>query len=438
MKNFRNFPRRCRQLAIALGTVATGLAAVTDRPNIVLILADDIGYEILSSYGSADYSTPRLDDLAREGVRFTQAHSQPLCTPTRTQLMTGLYNVRNYAYFGRLDPTQRTFGHDLREAGYATAIAGKWQLGKDRSLIDKFGFDEYCLWWLERKSWRYGDVGELVQNGKTLPGGRGEYGPDVVNAFCLDFIERQSEAKKPFFLYYPMMLPHAPFAPTPDSVGEPEWDERDPKYFKDMVGYMDTLVGRVVDHLDALGLRESTLVVFLGDNGTNKDITSRMIDGREIRGGKGLMTDAGTRVPMIASWPSVGSAGFVSEGLVDFSDIMPTLHAVSGYNPADDRILDGVNLLPVLCGEQPTSREWSYCWYARGKDVEMVSLDMQVDAFARTTRFKLYRDGRFYDIASDALEERDLRSETLDTQARSIRNQLQDVIDRYDAVEAQR
>lgn len=423
-------------LLLAAG-ISAGFATASERPNIVLILADDMGYETVSSYGAADYATPRLDRLAATGLRFTQAHSQPLCTPTRVQLMTGQYNVRNYTHFGELDPTQRTFGHDLREAGYATAIAGKWQLGKDRRLLDQFGFDEHCMWWLERKSWRYGNVGELIRNGEVLPGGNGDYGPDVLNAFVLDFIERHQDG--PFFVYYPMLLPHAPFVPTPRSSGDPDPRTADPAYFKDMVEYTDALVGRVVDKLEALGLRENTLVIFLGDNGTNKAITSRMTDGRVIRGGKGTTTDGGTRVPMIVSWPGVVPAGLVSEGLVDFSDVMPTLHAAANTAPEAGRTLDGVNLMPVLRGERPTTREWSYCWYKRGADENMVStVDEVVQVFARTTRFKRYRDGRFYDLAVDVREEQPLTVATLDAQTRQVWTELGDVIARFDDVESTR
>lgn len=418
---------------------ASSLASLTaaGRPNIVLIMADDMGYETVSSYGSADYATPRLDALAASGMRFTQTYSQPLCTPTRVQIMTGQYNVRNYTHFGELPTTERTFGNDLREAGYTTAIAGKWQLGKDRKLIDHFGFDEYCLWWLERKSWRYGNVGELVQNGEVLPGEKGEYGPDVLNAFVLDFMARHVD--EPFLVYYPMLLPHSPFVPTPTSAGSPDPREADPAYFKDMVEYTDELVGRVVDKLDDLGIRENTLVIFIGDNGTNNDITSHMIDGRAIKGGKGKMTAGGTHVPMIVNWPETVPAGVVSEGLVDFSDMMPTMHRLAGYQPARDRPLDGFDLVPVITGERPTLREWSYCWYRRGKDEARVSIvDQEVDAFARTVRFKRYHDGRFFDTIRDVLEERPLDPKTLDESARQVWSQLGEVLAEFEIIGVQR
>lgn len=430
---------------LALGVAAFGpgwihaaspAVRASSVPNVVLILADDIGYECLSSYGAADYRTPSLDRLAARGLRFTQAHSQPVCTPSRVQIMTGQYNVRNYTRFGHLDPAQRTFGNDLREAGYATAIAGKWQLGRDRKLIDGFGFDEHCLWWLERKSWRYGNVGELIVNGEVRPGGRGEYGPDVVNDFVLDFIERH--ANRPFFVYYPMILPHAPFVPTPRSDGEPDLQVSDPRFFRDMVEYMDHLVGRVVSKLESLNLHENTLVIFLGDNGTNRDIVSRLVDGTTVQGGKNGTTDAGTRVPMIVSWPGTVPAGMVSEGLVDFSDVVPTLHAAAGYTPRTDRPLDGFNLLPVFKGRHPTPREWSYCWYLRDEEVHPDPTEPNLRVFARTARYKLYRDGRFFDVLNDREELRPLSAADLDPATAAIHAQLLAVIERYNLVEAKR
>jgi arylsulfatase A len=260
-----------------------------------------------------------------------------------------------------------------------------------------------------------------------------------VNRFVLDFIEAHASGDKPFFAYYPMMLPHAPFVPTPRTKGAKGWREQDPRYFRDMVEYTDELVGRVVDKLEQLGLRENTLVIFLGDNGTNRDVTSTLVDGTVIRGGKGQTTDYGTHVPMIVSWPGTVPAGFVSEGLVDFSDILPTLHAVAGYRPDANRIRDGVNLLPVLHGERPTTREWIYSWYAHDEGVEDVTPDnVEIHASARTARFHLYRDGRFFDVLNDPLEKRDLSGTKLSTATVAVKAMLQGAIDRYQPAEAAR
>src|SRR5262245_36517011 len=251
---------RSAGLVSALFGLALALALATDasaKPNIILILADDLGYEPLGANGGTSYKTPVLDRLAAGGVRFEHCYAQPLCTPTRVQLMTGAYNVRNYTTFGEMSPQMSTFGNLFQRAGYATCMAGKWQLGRDAALPAKFGFDEHCLWQLTRRPPRYANPG-LEINGVETNFNRGQYGPDLVSEYALGFIERHKD--KPFFLYYTLMLTHAPYQPTPDS---PDWDPKAtgeevnqaPKHFGDMVAYMDKLIGRLEAKLDELKLR---------------------------------------------------------------------------------------------------------------------------------------------------------------------------------------
>ncbi len=156
--------------------------------------------------------------MAATGLRFSHCYSQPLCTPSRVQLMTGKYNVRNYTVFGRLEASQTTFAQRLRDAGYATCIVGKWQLGEDAALPSHFGFDEHCLWQLLRRPSRYANPG-LEINGRLVDEPPGRYGPDIVADYACDFIGRHRG--QPFLLYYPMILTHCPFEPTPDSS---DWD----------------------------------------------------------------------------------------------------------------------------------------------------------------------------------------------------------------------
>ena len=227
---------------------------VNDKPNIVLIMADDLGYECLGCYGGKSYRTPVLDKLAATGMRFEHCYSQPLCTPSRVKIMTGQYNFRNYVNFGVLNPKQKTFAHLLRNCGYATCVVGKWQLygSVDQSaevrgtgsLPQQAGFDEHCLWQITERGSRYKDP-IMVQNSKTLDGLEGRYGPDVSCDYALNFIERHKTG--PFLLYFPMALVHSPFVPTPDSEDwkKPKY-ENNPKYFADMVAYMDKIIGRIV------------------------------------------------------------------------------------------------------------------------------------------------------------------------------------------------
>jgi len=137
--------------ATAPGCLVPSKYKDVSRPNIILIMADDLGYECIGTNGGTSYKTPVLDKMAEKGIRFEHCYSQPLCTPSRVQIMTGIYNVRNYVQFGLLDRNQVTFGHLLKKSGYATCIAGKWQLGRQSDSAGHFGFDESCLWQHRRK-----------------------------------------------------------------------------------------------------------------------------------------------------------------------------------------------------------------------------------------------------------------------------------------------
>ncbi|MGH7378167.1 MAG: sulfatase-like hydrolase/transferase, partial [Candidatus Methylomirabilales bacterium] len=318
------------------------------RPNLIVILADDFGYECVGANGGSSYRTPHLDRLAREGMRFEHCFAQPLCTPTRVQLLTGLYNQRNYVRFGHLDPGEATFARALRQAGYRTCAAGKWQLGGGPEAPLRSGFEEHLLWQLTAREPRYANP-VLEQDGRRLEHRGGEYGPDLVSAYACDFIRRRRE--EPFLLFYPMILTHPPFEPTPDSH---DWDPRargaaggggDPRHFPAMVAHADKLVGRLLQLLDELHLREKTLVIFTADNGSPRAIRSQL-GGREVRGGKGLMTDAGTRVPLIASWPGVVPSGSVCRDHIDGTDFLPTLLEAAGAPPPEGLRPDGRSFLP--------------------------------------------------------------------------------------------
>jgi len=420
-------------LLLAVGSVPAQASKETphdgtaNRPNIVLILADDLGYETLGANGSTSYQTPVLDRLAATGVRFTQCYVQPLCTPTRVQLMTGRYNIRNYINFGNMDPQAVTFGNLLKQAGYATCMAGKWQLGQDLDLPKKFGFDEYCLWQHTRRPPRYANPG-LEINGVKKDYKNGEYGPDLVNDYALDFITRKKDG--PFFLYYPMMLTHDPYQPTPDS---PDWDpkaqgeqvNRDPKHFADMVAYMDKLTGKVVARLEALGLRDHTLLIFLGDNGTGRGTRSMMGD-KLVIGGKGLTTDTGMHVPLIASWPSKVTRGRVCADLLDSTDFLPTLLQAAGAASPSGVAFDGRSFLPQVLGEKGQPRDWVYSWYSPRQ-----TADMTVREFAFNQCYKLYRTGEFFDLTKDLEEKQPLTVAALDGEAAAAAKMLQGALDQF-------
>jgi arylsulfatase A len=342
-------------------------------------------------------------------------------------LMTGRYNIRNYINFGNMDARAVTFGNLLQQAGYATCMVGKWQLGRDLDLPKKFGFDEYCLWQHTRRPPRYANPG-LEINGVRKDYADGEYGPDLVNAYALDFVTRKKDG--PFFLYYSMMLTHAPYQPTPDS---PDWDpnaqgeqvNRAPKHFGDMVAYMDKLVGKLAARLDALGIRDNTLLIFVGDNGTGRGTRSVMGD-RLVIGGKGTTTDAGMHVPLIASWPRKGAHGMVCGDLVDSTDFLPTLLDAAGVTPLSSLKLDGRTFLPQILGARGQPRDWVYSWYSPRQ-----SADMTVREFAFNQRYKLYRTGEFFDLARDLDEKQPLAVASLEGGAARTANTLQGALDQF-------
>jgi arylsulfatase A len=424
--------------ACVLPVCAADSTTKPDRPNVILIMADDFGYECVGANGCTSYRTPNLDRLAAGGARFEHCYVQPLCTPTRVQLMTGQYNVRNYVRFGSLDSEQQTFGHLFRTAGYRTCIVGKWQLGQDFKLPDHFGFDEYCLWQLTRRPGRYKNPG-LEINGKALDYRDGEYGPDLVNDYALDFIARAKD--KPFFLYYPMMLTHSPYNAVPDSAdyataayeGQGTGKAGDGKavespqvkqqHFTDMVEYMDKLIGKLVAKLEAEGLRERTLIVFTGDNGTGKGTPTKTRTGTVI-GGKGTPDESGMRVPLIVNGHGV-KPGVVSRDLVDSTDFLPTICDAAGVPSSSELTLDGRSFLPQCRGEKGTPRDWIYCWYAPDGGKTAVA------EFAKSRDYKLYRDGRLFDVRHGDYDKQKLDAAALDGSGKAAVAKLQAALDRF-------
>ena len=408
------------------------------NPNVILIMADDIGYEGLGINGSLSYNTPNLDALASNGVNFTNAIANPLCTPSRVKIMTGKYNYKNYDYFTHLNSSEKTFGNLFKENGYETAIVGKWQLnGLKISEIDqsikedntrpyKFGFDEYCLWQLTKTK----DFGErfanplIEQNGKFLDRNKDLYGPDIVSDYAIDFIQRNKE--KPFFLYYPMLLAHDPFVPTPDSD---EWNNPDLRYkknnifFKDMVEYMDKIVGKIIQEIKALGLEDNTLIIFLGDNGTNRTLVTKTVNG-DVKGAKGNTITHGVHVPMIASWPTKIKKPIIYDGVVDLTDFYATFSDI--LNVSNDS--DGKSLTHVFYGNKKNIRETVTIYY---DPKWSIYVDRYRNIFSQDKRYKLYKNGEFFDMKNDIFEENPLKEKDLDMNEKLIKEKLSKEVSKF-------
>ena len=414
------------------GMGATCLSANPQQKlNVVLIMADDFGYENIRANGG-EHPTPNIDRLAEEGIRFTNCHSNPLSTPSRVQLMTGKYNVKNYISFGQLDRTQTTFGHLFANAGYATCITGKWQLGHDTDSPRHFGFQTSCLWQHTQKAvdkggndTRYAtpvvDIDGVI---KEYP--IGTFGPDIYNQFAIDFIRKHKD--EAFFLYYPMCLTHCPFVSTPDSE---KWDQqRSPTYngnaiyFPDMVAYTDKMVGNIVNELKRLNLMDNTMVIFIGDNGTDRKVMGKL-NGKPYPGGKGYTIDSGTHVPMVVHFPNATKG--VNENLIDFTDFLPSICDAAHISTKDMTELDGKSFYNQLTGKKAQPREWIYCWYAP-RNV----WDEAACVFARNKEYKLYRDGQFYHLTTDFYEKSPISIENMSKEALKNYKMLSKVIERYE------
>jgi arylsulfatase A len=348
--------------------------------------------------------------------------------------MTGKYNYRNYEYFGYLNPNQKTFGNYLKDAGYATCISGKWQLNglsqnlpgyEDVTRPYHFGFDEYCLWQLDKgkkEGERYANP-LIIRNGKKMEGLENAYGPDIFSDFVCDFIGRKSG--QPFLVYYPMVLVHDPFVPTPDS---PDWAdpskryEKNNRHFKEMVEYVDKIIVKIESKLEEKGVLENTIFIFTGDNGTNVAISTRTSHG-VVKGAKSFTIDAGCHVPLVVRWPEYMKKGSVFEPLIEFSDFLPTLLEAAGikYNPSD---FDGKSFFSVIKGDPRKTRETAFVHY----DPQWGKTGENRNRFAQTIQYKLYRDNRFFNIIADPLELHPLSD--LTAEEKSVRAELQKILDK--------
>jgi arylsulfatase A len=414
---------------IVLMIQLTVFSQIHEKPNIIVIMADDLGAEGLACYGSTIYTTPNLDQMAEEGLQFNNAYTTPLCTPTRVMLMSGTYPHRNgfKALIGqgpgvRMPENIPTFGHYLRNAGYKTAIAGKWQLGKFDEHPDQpveHGFNEYCMWtWFHHgiKGSRYYSP-HIYSYSNFYEGKDDEFGPDFYSNFVLDFIDRNKD--DPFFIYYPMALVHSPFI-TPPSLNEIASknftdDLTEPtKAFGQMITYMDDIVGKILTRLKAHGIDDNTLVVFTGDNGTHRNISSKL-PGLEIQGGKGTMTEAGCRVPLIVRWPGT-IAPNESEDFFCLVDVLPTLASITGIELTAE--VDGMDLS-------------HYFFQKEGQDREYIFMSFKNYFFVRDKRFRLDEEGNLYDIPVRSDNERYSEKIIKNSEYQPERARLQSLLDEF-------
>jgi arylsulfatase A-like enzyme len=380
-------------LALASGPAALAASDHTaPRPNIIFIMVDDLGYGDLGSYGQALIQTPQLDQMAAEGMRFTQVYAgSPVCAPARSVLMTGQHtgNTRVRGNFGTpgsgvqdsdgnwrvpLRPEDKTVAEVLREAGYVTGITGKWGLGEEGTtgIPNLQGFNEWYGLLNQRQAHsHYPAFVWRDQTKEFLPGNTGtvqdfvteaHYLHDLLTAFALGFIGRHAPEEAPFFLYLPYTLPHSAFQ-IPELepyAANTNWTQRE-KVYASMITRMDRDVGRIMAALDEQGIADNTIIFFCSDNGAANRYDNRFQSSGELRGRKRDLYEGGIRTPMLVRWPGTVPAGVVSDAIWYFPDVLPTLAELAGAETPTD--IDGVSVVPTLLGtDQPELAERPLYW----------------------------------------------------------------------------
>lgn len=423
------------------------------KPNIIFILADDFGRELLSVYGGRSYDTPVLDRMSDKGLTFTDTYATPMCAPTRMMFLTGQYNFRNYDDWDEMNYDIKTIGHHMQEAGYVTGMTGKWHRGGwDLSPKgpEKAGFAEYSSFdytiFHQNAFWGI----DIWQNNELIRLEEGESSSEHFNNFVINFIKNNKD--HPFFFYYAMNLVHRPFLPTPinEKIDEPSVQDKlsrnrgELEYFPENVSYLDELVGRIITVLKEKGLMENTILIFTSDNGTDNvneasELYSEFKDSfypesstRRVKGGKYFPNELGVNVPFLVYAPGFIQESRIVSKPIDFTDMLPTFYDLAGES-VDSLETDGLSLAPLIKDEEYEGREWIYSYgnydHNSSKYKDPVN---NADGFYHVIsngQWKYYSDGRLYKVVEDILEENEI-SIGYSIESDSIRSYLNDELDK--------
>ena len=391
---------RISLVAIVIAWLTSGGALYSRQPNIVFLLADDLGYGDLACYGHPVIKSPNLDRLAKQGVRLTDCYAaSPNCSPARTGILTGRSPYRVGMYdFARFRPLhipegELTIAEVLRDAGYETMFAGKWHCSGDFKNQPGPGDHGFQHWFAHPKNFGHNPAG-FVRNGADLPKQQGWMSEIVVNE-AMNFIAERDKSK-PFMAMLWFSEPHMPVVAAEEFIepyrggeirkaaegikyGGPQVrhnpDEKNRATYYGIVSMLDHHIGRLLERLKAFGLEDNTIVIFTSDNGPEHRPKTSFGTPGDLRGAKGHMHEGGYRVPGIIRWPGKIKAGTASAEPVNGTDFLPSLAAAAYATPTYPKKLDGANVFPALIGSQSVEREtpmmW-WLWHARGsKEVSM-------------------------------------------------------------------
>ncbi|OVE75893.1 N-acetylgalactosamine-6-sulfatase [bacterium E08(2017)] len=360
-------------------------------PNILFIYVDDLGYEALGSYGGLDFSTPNLDQMAADGVRFSRAYASGVCTPSRVSMHTSLYAARHghrrvlpvHTGSNKIVDFKKmpTYAQLMRKKGYRTAVTGKWQLAGLEAHPEHprdSGFDSWCLWQIWRTDPKTGEGFKTTRywepcfnmDGKIREDIADCFGPDVLVDYVIQNMKEATEANEPFLIVHNELLPHYPMIQTPDDKAASPPRKAS---LVNMVNYMDKLVKKLLVAVEDLGIRDNTYVVFMADNGTEESYFINPGAGQEgerahtrhtkegkVNGGKHTVTDGGTHVPMIWWGANAIPRGAVCNDLVDIVDIFPTFCELGKVPIPESVSINGHSILPQVQGREGKSHAYTH------------------------------------------------------------------------------
>jgi arylsulfatase A len=401
-------------------------AAAATKPNFVLILADDLGWTDLACYGSKLYETPNIDQLARDGVKFTQNYSAcTVCSPTRAALLTGKYPARLHItdwipgqmpdnpklivpdWIKYLPLEETTMANVFHNAGYATAALGKWHLGGEEYYPNKHGFDFFLAGTDKPNTEHYFSPYQIP----TLPDGpEGEYVTDRLTNEAIGFIDKNKD--KPFFLYLPHFAVHLPLQAKQKLIEKYQvkikpGDAQGNAIYAAMIDSLDQSVGRIRSELKKLGIDDHTIVVFASDNGGRIPTTSNL----PLRVGKGSCYEGGTRVPLIVDWPGVTKPGSICDTPVISMDLFPTFMQIAGIPDGAKTALDGVSLVPILKEAGDLKRDelfWHYPHYQHYQKGGAIPYSAIHKGDFKLIEFLADKHAELYNLKDDIGEQHDL------------------------------
>jgi arylsulfatase A-like enzyme len=398
-----HIPRLIILLALAICMPTAARAATS--PNILFIMVDDLGWGDLSSYGATDLKTPNIDHLISEGMRFDNFRANScVCSPTRAAFLTGRYQdlvgvpgvirTPDKSNFGYLDPEAVTIADVFKNAGYHTALIGKWHLGlKSPNLPNDRGFDYFHGWQADMmddyyKHHRYGRKYMYRNEEQINPEG---HATDLFTAWASAYLESRKEEEAPFFLFLSYNAPHTPIQPPADWLAKVK--EREPEISNKRAGlvalieHLDNGIGKVLDVLDKQGLKDNTIIVFTSDNGGQLAVGAT---NGPVRGGKTMMYEGGLKVATCVSWPGHITAGSRTDFQAMTMDFLPTLCEATGT--AKPAVLDGQSFLPTLLGnkQQAFDRLEFHTWLQHGRKEAMRNGDWKLVCDVPGQAFELY------------------------------------------------